>query len=309
MSHVQGAKSDYSSRSSIALPFPSNNSSGNLIVVYLSGANNSNIAISDTQGNTYQQLFKDATSFGATNTQVAWYAQGIKSGANTVNVSWTTAETSALAIAEYDGIQTSGSLDQGHTAAGNSTAWDSGNITTTHAHDTLIAFTAAGLGITSTSAPFAQYQVMQSGGTTFGQIAEDVNQPIGTYHASGACTNGQWTAAIFSFIGAAPSPATVSPTSGSQGATISNFTVNGTGFTAGATISFSGTGITVNSYSVQTATQIVASITIAISATVSVRDVIVTNSDTQTGTLSSAFTIGSTAASWVNRQRDFVNKR
>lgn len=83
----------------------------------------------------------------------------------------------------------------------------------------------------------------------------------------------------------------VSPTSGIQGQTISNFTVTGNNFDAGATLSFSGTGIIVNSYSSRTATQIVANIAIASNAPVGPQTVIVTNPDGQQATKSGAFTV------------------
>jgi hypothetical protein len=113
----------------------------------------------------------------------------------------------------------------------------------------------------------------------------------------------------FTVVKLPPNPTDISPSSGAAGQTITNFTVNGTAFDAGAsTISFSGTGITVNSYSVRTATQIVASITIASGATAGLRNVIVTNSDNQTGTLSSSFGVNP-GGGWVNRHRNFINKR
>jgi len=96
-------------------------------------------------------------------------------------------------------------------------------------------------------------------------------------------------AAAFTITSGAPSPASILPTSGVQGATI-NVTVSGTNFSTG-TLSFSGAGITVNSYSVQNATTVTANITISASAALTARDVIITNADTQTGTLSAAFTI------------------
>lgn len=66
---------------------------------------------------------------------------------------------------------------------------------------------------------------------------------------------------------------------------------------SGSTLSFSGAGITVNSYSVQNATKIVANITIAGGAATTARNVVVTNpSDSQTGTLTGAFTILAPAA-------------
>src|ERR1035437_4159508 len=96
-----------------------------------------------------------------------------------------------------------------------------------------------------------------------------------------------------------PSPASVAPSTGQQGATIATFTVTGTAFDSGgtSTLSFSGTGITVNSYGTRNATTLTANITIGITAALTARDVVVTNADAQTGTLSSAFTVTSGAPS------------
>jgi hypothetical protein len=108
-----------------------------------------------------------------------------------------------------------------------------------------------------------------------------------------ADTQNAFIAGGFTVTSGAPSPASISPTSDEQGFT-GNVTVTGTNFSSG-TLSFSGTGITVNSYSVQNATTVTANITIASNATLSARDVIVTNADTQTGTLAAAFTVTSGA--------------
>src|ERR1035437_5839322 len=91
-----------------------------------------------------------------------------------------------------------------------------------------------------------------------------------------------------------PAPTSIAPTSDEQGYT-GNVTVTGTNFDAGgtSTLSFSGTGITVNSYGTRDATTLVANITIGITAALTARDVIVTNADTQTGTLAAAFTVTS----------------
>ena len=92
-------------------------------------------------------------------------------------------------------------------------------------------------------------------------------------------------------LGPAPSIASVSPTSGTQGQTITNFTVTGTNFQTTSTLSFSGTGISVNSYSSRTTTRIAASIAIAADAPIGLRDVSVANTDSQQATLASAFQV------------------
>lgn len=84
-------------------------------------------------------------------------------------------------------------------------------------------------------------------------------------------------------IPGAPGPAisSIAPASGAAGQTIANFTVNGSNFQAASLISFSGTGILVNSYSSRTQNQIVASITIAANTTPGTLTVFVTNPDSQ----------------------------
>ena len=68
-----------------------------------------------------------------------------------------------------------------------------------------------------------------------------------------------------------------------QDAVNQNITINGTGFLSGAVASFSGTGITVNSTTFNSATKVTANIDIAAGATTGARDVTVTNPDTGTG--------------------------
>lgn len=96
-----------------------------------------------------------------------------------------------------------------------------------------------------------------------------------------------------SLVAPPPAPATLSQASAEQGATIAVFTVSGTSFdSAGtSTLSFSGTGITINSYGTRNATTLVANITLSPTATLGARDVTITNADTQTGLLAGSFTV------------------
>jgi hypothetical protein len=87
----------------------------------------------------------------------------------------------------------------------------------------------------------------------------------------------------------APTLSSISPTSGAQGQTLSD-TLTGTNFVTGATCSF-GAGITVNSCTRNSATQMTANITIAGNAAIGTRNVTVTNPDTQSATLTNAFTV------------------
>jgi hypothetical protein len=124
----------------------------------------------------------------------------------------------------------------------------------------------------------------------------------------GSVPNGSWlysvTPAIGSWRGqespqtpitvAVPAVTSVNPGSQRQGFT-GNVVVTGTSFVTGAAVSFSGTGITVNSTTFNSATQLTASITIAASAPLGPRNVTVTNPGTLgSGTCTGCFTVGST---------------
>jgi pimeloyl-ACP methyl ester carboxylesterase len=109
--------------------------------------------------------------------------------------------------------------------------------------------------------------------------------------AYGGAPNDAFVVKISPGAALAPTISSVLPTSGTQGQTIANFTVNGNNFDPAATLSFGGTGITVNSYSSRTSTQIVASIGISTTAPLGPQDVIVTNPDLQHTQLSNAFTV------------------
>ena len=87
----------------------------------------------------------------------------------------------------------------------------------------------------------------------------------------------------------APTPASLSPTSGTQGSSLS-VTITGTNFTTGPTVDF-GAGITVSSATLQSPTQIRANITIAANAAPGTRTVTVTRTDGAMGKLPNAFTI------------------
>jgi subtilisin family serine protease len=101
-------------------------------------------------------------------------------------------------------------------------------------------------------------------------------------------------AGAFTVAAAGVSVSSIAPNQGTQGATVP-VTITGTGFAAGATVSVSGTGITVSNVTVGSAIQITATLTIASGATLGARDVTVTNSGGGGGTLTGGFTVTSAA--------------
>ncbi len=101
---------------------------------------------------------------------------------------------------------------------------------------------------------------------------------------------------------AAPSVSNASPNSLSQGASSQNITLTGSNFVSGASVAFSGTGITVNNTTFNSATQLTVNISVSGGATQSARNVTVTNPDLQQGVCSGCFTVtaGPPTASGAN---------
>lgn len=92
-------------------------------------------------------------------------------------------------------------------------------------------------------------------------------------------------------LGVAPTVTAASPSSRGRGAVSQSIVITGTGFVSGASASFSGSGISTNSTAFNSSTQVTADISIAESASLGARNVIVTNSDAQFGTCTGCFTV------------------
>ncbi len=101
---------------------------------------------------------------------------------------------------------------------------------------------------------------------------------------AGSCTG------CFSVNGA-PTVTSTSPSSRGQGATAQNVTVIGTNFVSGAVVTVSGSGVTVNSTTFVSATQLAANLTIASTATTGTRSITATNADGGAGSCTSCFSV------------------
>jgi Bacterial Ig domain len=169
---------------------------------------------------------------------------------------------------------------------------------------------AAGLtGITLAFAPVpntATLQFSRTGGTCGTTLAAGASCTINVTFtapnpASGGVSNGTVTVSasapiagsVVTLSGNSSPPPTllsIGPTSGNRGNTVA-VTLNGTNFsTLGSTVNVSGTGITISNVSVQSASTITATFTIAANATLSTRNVSVTTGGITTGTVAFAVT-------------------
>lgn len=256
------------------------------------------ILVTDSNGNTWTKVPNTFVQnnhnpgdpdFGSFMQQL-WYSN-ITNGGSGITITATfpiTVNYPALYGCEVSGASV---VDQSTSAMGNGVP-SSGNITTTAANTFIYGSvyddgggsSAAGSGWTSIQHQFNQYLNEYQIPSVTGTFAATTNQ-AGTV---------QFSAAIVAFKAPTPPvPGSVNPTSGVQSVTYPNFTVTGTNFDSGgtSTLSFSGSGITVNSYGTRNGTTLTASITIAGGATLGARDVIITNASTLTGTLLTAFSV------------------
>jgi len=117
-------------------------------------------------------------------------------------------------------------------------------------------------------------------------VVTDPGQGVGT---CGGCFS----------VNAAPTVTSTSPSSRGQGAS-ANVTITGSGFVNGATVVFGGTGITLNSTTYVSPTQLTASISTTSATPIGARSVTVTNPDMGVGSCGACFTInkGPTITDW-----------
>jgi len=276
---------------SVAVTYMLAQKAGNLNVVVVGWNDTTSTVsmVSDSLGNNYVLAIGPTTGTGLR--QSIYYAAGIKAGSNTVTVRFNQAAAYVdIRALEYSGLDPATPLDVRAGAAGSGTTASSGAATTTSANDlifgagmTIAHFTGAGTGFVSRiiTVPDAD-------------IAEDrtVSTP-GSYSATAPNSSGSWVMQMVAFRasgtggqGSSPAPtvSAISPNTGTvNGGTA--VTVTGTGFLSGAAVTIGGaaaTGVTVVS-----STSITAK-TPAHAA--GAADVVVKNTDNQTGALSGGYT-------------------
>jgi hypothetical protein len=146
--------------SSASLAFASNNTAGNWIAVGIRvGQPNETISVKDSKGNTYHSATQ-INQTGDGDTLAIFYAENIAAGANTVTISVSSADTLRLAILEFSGVASSGSIDQAIASQGSNASPNSGNITTTANGDLLLGAILTADGETVT--PGSGFQIAES---------------------------------------------------------------------------------------------------------------------------------------------------
>jgi hypothetical protein len=273
----------------LSTTFPGAQTAGNLnvIVVGWNDAVANVTGVTDNQGNTYSLAI--GPTRGTNLSQSIYYAKNIKSGTNTVTVTFNQAAVYVdMRILEYAGLSTTAPLDVTAGASGSSTTPSSGSATTTSANELIFGANTVWTHNTGPGANFTTRIITSPDG----DIAEDrVVTTTGSYSATAPVTpSGPWVMqmATFRAVGSNPNPAPtvsgISPTSGTTaGGTV--VTISGTGFLSGATVTIGGataTGVNVVSGTSITAT--------TPAHTAGAVNIIVTNSDSQSTTLANGYT-------------------
>ena len=193
---VQGAANEIRSGTTNSRAFPNANTAGNLIVAYVVWTNTGTVTLSDSKGNSYASVAAPTRWNSNTWSAQVFYARNVSGGANTVTATFSNAITSwgILYIHEYSGMNKLSPLDVSSSAAGSSSAMNSGSITTTNANNLIFGagsssntVTQAGTGFTTRS-------------TAYGNRTQDRNvTTTGTYNATATQNSFAWVMHMVAF--------------------------------------------------------------------------------------------------------------
>jgi hypothetical protein len=260
----QHASKDAGQTTNTTLAFNANNTAGNWIGVCIRAqAPNQVFTVSDSRGNTYRKAVQFSETTDGFSSAI-FYAENIAGGANAVTVSDTIFGILRIAILEYSGVATSGSLDVTATAQGQSNAPSTGASVSTTANGDLLLATAMTTDLESFTAG-AGFQIEESVPAEPGTklMVEDQIQaaagPVIATATLGAVDD--WDAGFAAFRPPSagepsiPEITSVNPASGPVNTAV---TISGTNFGSPqgtSTLKFNGTAATPNSW---TATSIAA---------------------------------------------------
>ncbi len=208
------AATPQTSQSSVAVAYTSAQVAGdtNILAIGWNNATSNITSVTDSAGNAYQVAVPTARGSGLS--QAIYYAPNIKAagaGANTVTVTFNTATPFIdIRALEYSGLDPVNPFDVGASASGNSTAANSGSVTTSAASELIFA-----AGMTA--------GVFSAAGTNFtnriitaqdGDIAEDrLVTTAGSYTATASLSSATWLMQVATFKAAGAGGAdTIAPT-------------------------------------------------------------------------------------------------
>lgn len=192
-----------------SLAFDSSVATGNLLICCIASAGDIT-AVSGSVNGAFTKAVDNGQSGPLIFTEI-WYKENCTGGAETISFTGGFDNFEHMAIAEYSGIATSGSLDKTASAidVADETAYSSGTTaTTTQANELLIG--ACGNDSTKTSVPDAGWTERYEGTANSRVLAfnDQIVSATGAYKMSGDWSgNSNWVVCIATFKGAAEAPA------------------------------------------------------------------------------------------------------
>jgi hypothetical protein len=284
------------SSSTVVVAYPVAQTAGNLNIVAV-GWNDTSAAVrsvTDSLGNSYTLAVRPMA--GTALTQAIYYSKNIAGGRNVVTVTFNQmAAYPDVRMLEYSGADPTAPLDATAGAVGNSRDGNSGPAATTELNELIF-----GAGMTSKTYGVAGDGFAKRVITNFGDIAEDTTVfSMGSYSATATLkSSAPWVMQIATFRasrqGGAPTVSSITPNSGTaNGGTA--VTITGTGFSPGATVKLGGTAAT--NVVVMSSTSITATTVAHAAGSV---DVVLTNSDGQSGSLSGGYTYASSPGGGIS---------
>ena len=292
--YVQVKATTQTSGTSVAIAYPVAEVAGDLNVVEVMwGDTTASVSsVTDNKGNAYALAVGPTKGTGLTSS--IYYAKNIAGGSTTVTVTFNrSAAYPNVNVLEYSGLDTANPLDVSAAATGSGTTANSGSATTRSASELIVGAGNPSSVFKSAGSGFSSRLI-----NAYGGISEDkVVNSTGSYNATATLTSGSWVMQMAAFRGSgqgsspppAPTVSSITPSSGpASGGT--PVTITGSGFQAGATVSLGGTAAT--GVSVSSSTTITATTAAHAAGTV---NVVVTNPDSQSGTLPSGYSYGNPA--------------
>ncbi len=297
---------------SVSLTLPQATGVGHTLIVGVTFWPQDVTSITDGSGDTFTRGLAAAIGhevYGSVTFTNFFYAKSTAGGANSLTLNFSGGSTYLLvAVAEVAGLNSSSPFDQSryHESLTPTTAWSSAPVTTSGTNEYLFSWGGTTSATVACSSPASGWTIESSNNDSSGAtvcLLDRIVSAIGPYQAALTASPAEdYAMEIVSFqSGSSPPPppppaptlASLNPNSGAEGQTLS-LILNGSNFQSGAVCLF-GAGVTVNSCTFNSATQLTANISITAKASVGAYDVTVTNPDGQANTLTNGFTV--TAAS------------
>lgn len=190
--------------------FPSNNTAGNFLVMAYrnAGSSGQNFTLSDTQGNTWVQYTHG--KIGSADQYSLWYCENCAGGANTLTVVATNglAFFFRMVIAEFSGVNTSGSINGSAGTTGSGSAPNSGSTSFSSSNLLLLGFAGNSTADSESPAGTGGFTIVDNAdGNLF--LCYKTVSASGSYAFSGSYAGSvNWGAGISGHTIPAPPPAT-----------------------------------------------------------------------------------------------------